>query len=86
MSRLGDSVYRVALVWWVLQKTGSAAAMAKIFIFSYAPMLLFLMVGGVVVDRFSRSKAMLVSDISRASLPGDMIRKIRTAFPTVEIL
>jgi len=68
MSRLGDSVYRVALVWWVLQKTGSAAAMAKIFIFSYAPMLLFLMVGGVVVDRFSRSKAMLVSDISRAAI------------------
>ena len=68
LSRLGDSVYRVALVWWVLQKTGSAAAMAKIFIFSYAPMLLFLMVGGVVVDRFSRSKAMLVSDISRAAI------------------
>jgi len=50
LSRLGDSVYRVALVWWVLQKTGSAAAVAKMLIFSYSPMLLFLLPGGIAID------------------------------------
>ena len=68
LSRLGDSVYKVALVWWVLQKTGSAAAVAKILIFSYLPMLLFLLAGGIVIDRFSRSKVMVASDLSRATV------------------
>ncbi|MCA1604311.1 MAG: MFS transporter, partial [Acidobacteria bacterium] len=68
LSRLGDSIYRVALVWWVLQKTGSATAVAKILIFSYVPMLLFLLLGGIAIDRFSRSKVMLLSDLSRAAV------------------
>lgn len=68
LSRLGDRFYQVALVWWVLQKTGSAAAVAKILVFSYLPMLLFLLVGGVAIDRFSRSKVMLASDLSRAAV------------------
>jgi DHA3 family tetracycline resistance protein-like MFS transporter len=68
LSRFGDRVYQVALVWWVLQKTGSAAAVAKILIFSYLPMLLFLLVGGIAIDRFSRSKVMLASDLSRAAV------------------
>src|SRR5688500_17598783 len=68
LSRLGDSIYRVALVWWVLQRTGSAAAVATILIFSYVPMLLFLLLGGVAIDRFSRSKVMLISDLARATI------------------
>jgi MFS transporter, DHA3 family, tetracycline resistance protein len=68
LSRLGDSIYRVALVWWVLEKTGSAAAVAKILIFSYLPMVLFLLLGGIAIDRFSRSKVMLLSDLARAAV------------------
>jgi MFS family permease len=64
-SRLGDSVYRVALAWWVLEKTGSATVMGKVFILSYAPMLLFALIGGVTVDRFSRMQVMFVADILR---------------------
>lgn len=64
-SRLGDSVYRITLAWWVLEKTGSATAMGKMLIFSYTPMLLFLLVGGVAVDRFHKLKVMLVSDVVR---------------------
>jgi len=33
ISRLGDNVYRIALAWWVLQKTGSAGIMAAVLIF-----------------------------------------------------
>ena len=62
-SRLGDSLYRIALAWWVLEKTGSAAAMGTVLVFSQIPMLLFLLIGGVVVDRLPRLRVMFVSDI-----------------------
>ena len=68
LSRIGDSVYKVALAWWVLEKTGSAAAMGQVLIFSFAPMLLFLLVGGVAVDRFSRLRLMLLSDLLRGAV------------------
>lgn len=65
ISRLGDRLYSVALAWWVLEKTGSAAAMGTVLIFSFAPMLLFLLIGGVAVDRFPRLRLMLASDALR---------------------
>jgi len=65
ISRLGDSLYRIALAWWVLEKTGSAAIMGTVLIFSTVPMLLFLLIGGVVVDRFNRARLMLASDLLR---------------------
>ena len=70
LSALGDSIYRVALAWWVLEKTGSATAMSTIFIFASVPMLVFLLVGGVAVDRYSRARVMLISDILRGLLIG----------------
>src|SRR5260370_35646824 len=65
LSRLGDNVYRVALAWWVLEKTGSATVMGTVFVLSYAPMLIFALIGGVTVDRFSRVWVMLVADLLR---------------------
>src|SRR5262249_58653905 len=70
LSVLGDSIYRVALAWWVLEKTGSATAMSTIFIFASAPMLVFLLIGGVAVDRYSRARVMLLSDLLRGFLIG----------------
>jgi MFS family permease len=70
LSRLGDNLYRIALSWWVLEKTGSAAAMGNVLIFSLAPTLLFLLVGGVAADRLPRLRLLLVSDLSRAVLTG----------------
>jgi MFS family permease len=65
ISRLGDSLYRIALSWWVLEKTGSAVIMGTVLIVSFAPMLIFLLIGGIAVDRFSRTRLMLASDILR---------------------
>ena len=62
-SRLGDNLYRIALAWWVLEKTGSATAMGTVLVLSQIPMLLFLLVGGVVVDRFPRIRIMFISDL-----------------------
>ncbi len=46
ISRVGDHLYQVALAWWVVEKTGSATAMATVLVFSFTPMLLFLLIGG----------------------------------------
>ena len=62
ISRLGDSLYRIALAWWVLEKTGSATAMGTVLILSQVPMLIFLLVGGVVVDRLPRIRIMFIAD------------------------
>ncbi len=70
ISRLGDSLYRIALSWWILEKTGSAAAMGALAVFSLTPMLLFLLVGGVVVDRLPRFRVMLACDIVNTLVVG----------------
>jgi MFS family permease len=65
ISRVGDFVYQLALAWWVLEKTGSPGAMSLVMIFSIAPMLIFLLLGGVAVDRFPRVQVMVISDMAR---------------------
>ncbi len=70
VSRLSDSLYLIALAWWILEETGSAAAMGTVLIFSTVPELLFLLVGGVAVDRFSRVHLMLASDLLRSAVVG----------------
>jgi DHA3 family tetracycline resistance protein-like MFS transporter len=70
ISRLGDSLYHIALSWWILEKTGSAVALGTLAVFSLVPMLLFLLVGGVLVDRLPRFRIMLASDIINALVVG----------------
>src|SRR5262245_2068620 len=70
ISRLGDSLYRVALAWWVLEKTGSATAMGTVLICSMTPMLIFLLLGGVAVDRLPRLRLMIGSDVLRGIVAG----------------
>src|SRR5512137_2133759 len=68
VSRLGDSLYRIALAWWVLEETGSAAAMGSVLVFSTVPMLVFMLYGGVMVDRLPRPLVMVLSDLLRGLL------------------
>lgn len=70
ISRLGDHLQRIALSWWVLEKTGSATAMGTVLIFSNVPMILLLLVGGVAVDRFHRPRVMFFSDMIRGVVVG----------------
>lgn len=65
VSVLGDSIHRLALVWWVLQTTGSGLAMGTVMICSMVPMVPFLLLGGALVDRFEPVRLMLYSDIVR---------------------
>src|SRR5690349_11998832 len=68
ISRLGDALYRIALAWWVVQKTGSAEVMGAVLIASFVPMLIFLLIGGVAADRVPRVRLMVISDLLRGLL------------------
>ncbi len=70
LSRLGDSFYTIALALWVLEKTHSATVMGLVLVCASVPMLLLLLLGGVFVDRFSRLRILLSSDILRAGIVG----------------
>jgi MFS family permease len=65
ISRIGDHLYQVALAWWVLERTGSATIMGVVLICSMAPMLAFVLLGGILVDRLPRARLMLISDLAR---------------------
>lgn len=65
LSRIGDFLFQIALAWWVLEKTGSATAMGMVLFFSALPMVLFVLIGGVVVDRMPRGILLFLSDMSR---------------------
>ena len=65
ISSLGDGVTLTALAWQVLVLTGSGTAMGAVLIAQTLPRVLFLLLGGVVADRFSRRNVLLWSDSIR---------------------
>ncbi len=62
VSRLGDRVSAVAMPFLVLQLGGSAAELARLAAVLSLTQLAFLLVGGALVDRFSRRATMIVTD------------------------
>lgn len=68
LSQAGDSVYMIALMWLMLELTGSAALTGLAAMSAYLPTLLFGLMAGVVADRFNRRTVMALSDLIRAAL------------------
>src|SRR5258708_40135295 len=66
ISLLGDGAYFTALAWLVLLLTGSATAMGIVVTAAAIPRVVFLLIGGVAVDRLPRRLVMLWSDSGRA--------------------
>jgi len=65
ISQLGDNLFSVALMWLVLQLTGSALALGAIPILAMLPRIAFQLVGGAWVDRYDRRLLMMASDAIR---------------------
>ncbi|MEB9382206.1 MFS transporter [Bacillus cereus] len=63
ISRIGDSLYTLALPWIAYKLTGSAIIMSSLFAIGVLPIVLFGPIVGVVVDRFDRRKLMWVADV-----------------------
>ena len=78
VSQFGDGVALVALTLLVLDTTHSASKLAWFAAARMTPLVVFLLVGGVIVDRFSRRVLLLLSDTMRALLTAGLVVLIGT--------
>ena len=66
VSQMGDWFNTIALYTIILQLTGSGRDVGLLLVARFVPSFLFGPVAGVVADRFSRQRIMIVSDLLRA--------------------
>src|SRR5205823_12978694 len=64
LSLIGNFVSQVALPWQVLQLTGSAVQMGVVIAINIAANVVFLLFGGVLVDRVPRPRVLLACDLT----------------------
>jgi MFS family permease len=70
ISNFGDGVALVALTLLILDRYHSATLLAWFAAARMIPLVAFILVGGAIVDRFSRRVLLLLSDSMRALLTG----------------
>ena len=68
VSLLGDGVTPFALAWAVLDLTGSASDLGFVIAAKTAPLVIFLLAGGVFADRLPRRGVMLTADVARMAV------------------
>jgi len=61
-SLIGSMLVQFALVWWMTEKTGSAAVLATATVVSILPQILLGPFAGALVDRWNRKRVMIVAD------------------------
>ncbi len=66
VSLAGDGVYVVALAWQVYALSDSPTALSLVGVAWTLPVGIFVLLGGVVSDRFERRRIMIVADVVRA--------------------
>jgi CRP-like cAMP-binding protein len=67
-SQIGDWLYNVALIVFVLSRTGSPAWVAAAGVVRLLPYVLFGPIGGAIADRRPRRRTMVTSDLIRAGV------------------
>ena len=67
VSLAGDGVYVVALAWQVYELSDSPTALQLVGVAWTLPVGLFVLLGGVVSDRFERRRIMIAADLVRAA-------------------
>ena len=62
-SMIGSQMTQFAMGIWAWEKTGQATPLALVGFFSFAPLIIFSPIAGVLVDRWNRKLVMAISDI-----------------------
>jgi len=70
VSLVGDGIFLVAMAWQVYALSDAPSALALVGIAMTVPTILFLLLGGVVSDRFDRRRVMLAADLTRGAAVG----------------
>jgi MFS family permease len=65
-SLLGDGIFLVALAWQVYELSNAPTALSIVGVAMTVPQIVFLLLGGVVSDRFDRRRVMIAADGLRA--------------------
>jgi MFS family permease len=68
VSLVGDAITPFALAWAVLDLTGSATDLGFVIAAKTAPLVIFLLIGGVFADRLPRRRVMLTADVIRMAI------------------
>ena len=66
VSLFGDGIYIVALAWQVYDLSNVPTALSAVGVAWTLPMVIFLLIGGVLGDRFDRRRLMIAGDAIRA--------------------
>ena len=67
VSLIGDGFFFVAIVWQVFDLWNSPTALALVGVAETIPIVAFVLVGGVVTDRFERRKVLIASSALRGA-------------------
>src|SRR5919201_5489649 len=70
VSLLGDGVFYVAIAWQVYALKNAPTALAAVGVAETIPLVLFVLVGGVVTDRFDRRLVLLWASVVRGACVG----------------
>lgn len=65
ISLVGSGISIVAMAWQVLQVSNRPSALGYVGAARFAPQIVFLLLGGVLTDRFERRRMMLAADTIR---------------------
>ena len=65
VSLLGNQAYAIAMMYWIMQTTGSATLMGLVMMVAQIPGVVLSPISGAFVDRYSRWKIIVGSDILR---------------------
>jgi MFS family permease len=68
VSLLGDGAFLVALAWEAYTLSDAPTALSLLGIAMTVPLIVLLLLGGVVSDRYDRRRVMLCADLVRAAL------------------
>lgn len=63
ISNLGNAITGLAIPWFVLETTGSAARTGIVGAATFVPMIIASVFGGALVDRLSRKRLSIVADL-----------------------
>lgn len=70
VSNTGNTIARIAIPWFVLEATGSAALTGLAAFFSFLPVVISAFFGGALVDRFGFRRTSVVADVASAAAVG----------------
>ncbi len=68
VSRIGNGIHYIGLVWYIMEQNGSGAAVGTILMIATLPGVVLGPFAGVLVDRFDRKKIIVWMDIIRGAV------------------